>query len=830
MKGYRVNISSRCTYRNLVNTILIIISTILGLFLISSYLQKANDNHNSIISSVNDHIFSLNKVKQKSCKQFAVTTLCHGTTEVLKNLQRIVSLPKWCIVVVGDKVPRARYTKSLTQKDNVFFLSPKYQKRYAGGYFRNLSTFHCLARKNVGFLFAIRSGARIIFDFDANIVLKPLSDGVTTPHPFFYKESMDSSVYMSKSMLVRFEGANSTSSSSRFFNPYPHMGASINPSWPRGFPLDELESTNRSIISMKINVGDIPFGNIGVIQSMCDRVCDNDAVYRMTFPNADKLRFKKNPNITPFLIPHNRYTPYNAQATTHLYSSFWGLYLPTTVPERVSDIWRSYITQRIMKEIGLYLVYTPPKISQNRIFPQPSKLMGEELELYQKTTSLIKFLDEWESSALFLSERIYNLYSRLYENGFIGQRDVEAVNEWLRALSEIGYSFPTFPIKTNKLGEQASNGARLQPSLGGQPYRAHPYYKFTPLLQNLEGKTYADMDKHEKQDMKKWMSTIDIKMRPDRSIIKLIMMTMDEWPLLESWTLFHGELVGFENLYIIDGSKDTRCISFLVYARDILGANVIFSHANLNELQALMSQIAAQIAGSSDFILKVDTDEFLSVYDEKTGTIRSSLFEQYLNELRKYTNSTESLRIGYWQRTLASKELCIEGKDLNIFDMPVTKLTKAPNDYKCLFNSNGVFQTGISLGGHAHDLPPDAATTNLAILHCHTKCFKDEIENSRKACISHNFISDADTNEEAIKKLTELLGLRPENGTMCGVTPTKKMVSIHKAIFYVQYLKCPEKMEAHFYSGMQKGIERRKMNDFGDYLKMAKEKYKSLLV
>ena len=69
-------------------------------------------------------------------------------------------------------------------------------------------------------------------------------------------------------------------------------------------------------------------------------------------------------------------------------------------------------------------------------------------------------------------------------------------------------------------------------------------------------------------------------------------------------TKFHGELLGFENLYIIDGSKDPRCISLLRFARDTLGANVLFSTANLKELERLLSQIGNDVGPSSDFILK----------------------------------------------------------------------------------------------------------------------------------------------------------------------------------------------------------------------------------
>jgi hypothetical protein len=91
------------------------------------------------------------------------------------------------------------------------------------------------------------------------------------------------------------------------------------------------------------------------------------------------------------------------------------------------------------------------------------------------------------------------------------------------------------------------------------------------------------------------------------------MMTKDEWPLLKYWTVYHGKLLGFENLYIIDDSSDPRCTSFLRHARDHWGTNVIFCTADLNYLASEMSSIGEQIQGSSDLTMKLDTDEFFVV-------------------------------------------------------------------------------------------------------------------------------------------------------------------------------------------------------------------------
>jgi len=153
--------------------------------------------------------------------------------------------------------------------------------------------------------------------------------------------------------------------------------------------------------------------------------------------------------------------------------------------------------------------------------------------LYLKTSKLLQFLDDWESSAVTLPERIYSLWIGLYEHDYIGITDVYAVKEWLITLSDIGYKFPT-PPKSKSESTLGSSPARVQPSLNGQPYRAKPYYNV-----NHEGKTYAEMGQHDDENgWNKWLSTLDIDKRPTQdAVIKLIMMTMDEWPLLQSWTM-----------------------------------------------------------------------------------------------------------------------------------------------------------------------------------------------------------------------------------------------------------------------------------------------------
>ena len=58
--------------------------------------------------------------------------------------------------------------------------------------------------------------------------------------------------------------------------------------------------------------------------------------------------------------------PYNAQSTLHAHEGLWSLLLPCSVHGRVSDIWRSYIAQRLFWDVGLSLAFVGAHVNQFR--------------------------------------------------------------------------------------------------------------------------------------------------------------------------------------------------------------------------------------------------------------------------------------------------------------------------------------------------------------------------------------------------------------------------------------------------------------------------------
>ena len=180
------------------------------------------------------------------------------------------------------------------------------------------------------------------------------------------------------------------------------------------------------------------------------------------------------------------YCSYNAQATLHLQPALWSLMLPVTVHGRVSDIWRGYVTQRLLRLIDLRVVFAPSlviQVSQSSLsllhlcflniesyfilyyfilfyiilyyFIFQTRNVHDyiadfdsEIHLYLRSNRLLEQLNEWNPTpaALGSSEPlcacIEEIWIMLYESGYIEIGDVHLVQSWLHSLLTVGYKFP----------------------------------------------------------------------------------------------------------------------------------------------------------------------------------------------------------------------------------------------------------------------------------------------------------------------------------------------------------------------------------------------------
>ena len=381
------------------------------------------------------------KPSSPSCDRWAVLTTILRPSEALR---RLLLSRKWCVVVVGDYKTPAPYTIPWTILDDVVvvYMSPEDQRSWEWPLLRFVP-FNSFSRKNIGYLFALKHGAKVIWDFDDDNLLKFWVDGAATATA----PSLDPFMNLTEQsrISVKFVKKNDSSTA---WNPYPYLGVEYLPCWPRGMPLNEIHQS--SSYKLVVEAETLSWGQIGVLQSVADVQPDLDAIFRISHKSI--VSFARINETKPVMTPDGVFSPYNAQATLHNRPAFWALLLPATVSGRVSDIWRSFFAQRLFRDAGLHLgFFARPLVVHDR---SSHSLVGDlksEEDLYEKTHKLIEFLNDWESEAENLPARMEELWIEAYERDYIQIDDVYMLQEWLKALLAIGYGFPEVKKKSNQV-------------------------------------------------------------------------------------------------------------------------------------------------------------------------------------------------------------------------------------------------------------------------------------------------------------------------------------------------------------------------------------------
>ena len=291
-------------------------------------------------------------------------------------------------------------------------------------------------------------------------------------------------------------------------------------------------------------------------------------------------------------------------------------------------------------------------------------------------------------------------------------------------------------------------------------------------------------------------------------MLKIFLMTKNEPELLESWIKYHGYIFGLDNIYILDGSDDSRVLR--VYEKfQALGLTVRFSSAGLNELADELTKIMHLYKGTDNFLIKMDTDEFLAITPNPNSIIEyermhcpncKSLYHKmkkwFLSALSPSHFIETNLRITNFSdffeklpvtgQSYKASFTCWSkpkfGSVKNICD-EITDFTPLHKTaIKSFFHSSSF--VSVDLGCHAGVSSNSSGVieTNLCIIHFHGISVEDSARRTRQALLSHGYISKGDSSKELALKLRRL--------RLNGEIP-----SFHKINFYLQYLDAAKRGE-----------------------------------
>jgi hypothetical protein len=262
------------------------------------------------------------------------------------------------------------------------------------------------ARKNVGYLLAILSGANVIIETD---------DDNMPSCSFFLERQRYKAVY--------------TLTNGNWVNVYQYFSDEL--IWPRGLPLDAVHRLPPAFDSLSLNTVDCP-----IQQGLADENPDVDAIYRLILPLPQT--FFKGREIA---LGNNSWCPFNSQNTTWWFDAFPLLYLPAYCSFRMTDIWRSFVAQRISWENGWHVLFHAATVLQERNEHDLMKDFVDEIPGYVHNRRITEILGTMSLSKglNYIPDNMRKCYEALVDLGVVDQQELKLLNAWLSDLEQIGW-------------------------------------------------------------------------------------------------------------------------------------------------------------------------------------------------------------------------------------------------------------------------------------------------------------------------------------------------------------------------------------------------------
>jgi hypothetical protein len=321
-----------------------------------------------------------------------ITSINHPTRAVVEIARDATKLGAKLIIVGDQKSP-----KDFNQP-GADYLNLDDQCR-TGFRYAALAPSQHYARKNVGYLQAIAEGATILIETDDDNV----------PNSEFWKRRI-------ATVRARSLQAPGWVNVYRYF----HDGLV----WPRGLPLDSVNAMLPEAEPAK----DI---YCPIQQGLADDNPDVDAIYRLLLPIP--LRFKP---AEPVAL-RGTWCPFNSQNTTWWPAAFPLLYLPYYCSFRMTDIWRSFVAQRIAYLNDWGILFHAPTVYQERNehnllkdFEEeiPGYLNNERIRIHLAGLDLPKGSDRIADSMRICYRELINL-------GLIDAAELKLLEAWLLDIS-----------------------------------------------------------------------------------------------------------------------------------------------------------------------------------------------------------------------------------------------------------------------------------------------------------------------------------------------------------------------------------------------------------
>ena len=260
------------------------------------------------------------------------------------------------------------------------------------------------SRKNIGYLLAIGTRPGLLLETDDD----------NMPLPEFWESRQR------KQPIRTLSGAGWTNVYSFFTE--AHI-------WPRGLPLDAVQTEWPKLDSLPEEESDCP-----IQQGLADEDPDVDAIYRLLLPLP--ISFRKDRRLA---MASGSWCPFNSQNTAWFPDAYPLLYLPSYCSIRMTDIWRSFVAQRIAWENGWSVLFKGPDVYQRRNEHNLMRDFADEIPGYIHNRTIGRQLDglKLEPGLQNIGENLIKCYEELIRLTVIPAEEMALVKAWVQDLAEL---------------------------------------------------------------------------------------------------------------------------------------------------------------------------------------------------------------------------------------------------------------------------------------------------------------------------------------------------------------------------------------------------------
>lgn len=325
-----------------------------------------------------------------------ITSIADSSHPVLNLFAKEAAAQHINFYLIGDSKSPANF-----ELDNCQFYSLESQKQLAFKIAKDLPEKH-YARKNIGYLLAIANGSEVIIETDDDNI----------PYDNFWNSRL-------QKQNTKFVNQNCWVNAYKYFTEKTI--------WPRGFALEHIN------IDLP-NPSDSILIDCPIQQGLADKNPDVDAIYRLTYPLP--ISFNQSESIA---LGNQAICPFNSQNTTWFKTAFPLMYLPSYCSFRMTDIWRSFIAQRILWTCNQSVLFHSSTVYQERNAHNLMEDFKDEIPGYTSNLKIMNLLETLplESGIHNISKNLLTCYKTLIEHNIMDQREMTLLESWLFDIKSI---------------------------------------------------------------------------------------------------------------------------------------------------------------------------------------------------------------------------------------------------------------------------------------------------------------------------------------------------------------------------------------------------------